>query len=60
MEHSIGSIVSKIDAVLHKLEGMEKSKKRRKDTMGRILGEITEDDGSMKDNLESFWVFVYI
>ena len=33
MEHSIGSIVSKIDAVLIKLEGMEKSKPQRKDSV---------------------------
>lgn len=46
MEHSIGSIVSKIDAVLHKLEGMEKGKAKRKATMGKILSKITENDGA--------------
>ena len=46
MEHSIGSIVSKIDAVLIKLESMEKNKHRRKATMSKILGTITEDDTS--------------
>ncbi len=44
MEHSVGSIVSKIDAVLIKLESMEKNKHRRKDTMNKILGTIQEDD----------------
>ena len=43
MELSIGSIVSKIDAVLAKLEGMEKGKARRKQRMTNILGAITED-----------------
>ena len=37
MEHSIGSIVSKIDAVLVKLDGIEKVKARRRETMGRLL-----------------------
>eukprot|EP00095_Tigriopus_kingsejongensis_P002369 maker-scaffold579_size130606-snap-gene-0.31 protein:Tk02369 transcript:maker-scaffold579_size130606-snap-gene-0.31-mRNA-1 annotation:"pkd2 " len=46
MEHSIGSIVTKIDAVLIKLESMEKGKTKRKATMSKILGAITEDDGS--------------
>lgn len=42
MEHSIGSIVSKIDAVLAKLEAMEKAKIKRRETMGMILDSITE------------------
>ena len=37
MEHSIGSIVSKIDAVLVKLDGIEKIKARRRETMGKLL-----------------------
>lgn len=37
MEHSIGSIVSKIDAVIVKLEVMERAKMRRRDVLGRIL-----------------------
>ena len=45
MEHSIGSIVTKIDAVLVKLETMEKGKAKRKATMSKILTTITEDDG---------------
>ena len=45
MEHSIGSIVSKIDAVLIKLEGMEKGKpSQRKDSVAsRALAK--PDDG---------------
>lgn len=45
MEHSIGSIVSKIDAVLVKLEAMEKAKLKRRETMGKILDSITEVRG---------------
>lgn len=44
LEHSIGSIVSKIDAVLVKLDTMEKTKHKRKETMGKILDTITEND----------------
>ena len=42
MEHSIGSIVSKIDAVIVKLEAMERAKLKRRETMGRLLDNITE------------------
>lgn len=42
MEHSIGSIVSKIDAVLVKLEAMEKAKSKRRETMSRLLDSISE------------------
>jgi len=44
MEHSIGSIVSKIDAVLVKLEAMEKAKLKRRETMAKLLDSIAEDD----------------
>ncbi|EDO47023.1 predicted protein [Nematostella vectensis] len=46
MEHSIGSIVSKIDAVLVKLEAMEKAKLKRRETMAKLLDSITESDRS--------------
>lgn len=46
MEHSIGSIVSKIDAVLVKLEAMELAKTKRRETMSKILDSITEADGA--------------
>lgn len=42
MEHSIGSIVSKIDAVLIKLDSMEKAKSRRKELMSKLLDSIIE------------------
>ncbi|XP_023261179.1 polycystin-2-like [Seriola lalandi dorsalis] len=40
MEHSIGSIVSKIDAVIVKLETMERVKLKRRDVVGRLLDAI--------------------
>ena len=46
MEHSIGSIVSKIDAVLIKLDTMEMAKQRRKETMNKLLDSILEVSGS--------------
>uniref|UniRef100_A0A8C2IPV7 Polycystin-2 n=1 Tax=Cyprinus carpio TaxID=7962 RepID=A0A8C2IPV7_CYPCA len=48
MEHSIGSIVSKIDAVIVKLEAMERAKMKRRDVLGRIL------DGVMEVMIEMF------
>ncbi|KAK3861331.1 hypothetical protein Pcinc_044496 [Petrolisthes cinctipes] len=48
LEHSIGSIVSKIDAVLVKLDTMEKAKNKRRETMSKMLDTITEND-SMDD-----------
>jgi polycystin 2 len=45
MEHSIGSIVSKIDAVLVKLEAIEQTKARRRETVGRLLDSIAESEG---------------
>lgn len=46
LEHSIGSIVSKIDAVLVKLDTMEKAKNKRRETMKKMLDTITENDTS--------------
>lgn len=42
MEHSSGSIVSKIDAVIVKLETMERAKLKRKDVLGRLLDGVME------------------
>ena len=42
VEHSIGSIVSKIDAVLLKLEAMDKAKIKRRDHMSKLLDSISE------------------
>lgn len=44
MESSIGNIVGKIDNVLIKLEEMEVTKLKRRETMGKILDSITTDD----------------
>ncbi|XP_068614235.1 polycystin-2-like [Brachionichthys hirsutus] len=49
MEHSIGSIVSKIDAVIVKLEAMERSKLKRRDVLGRLLDGVLEDDRQGRD-----------
>lgn len=52
MEHSIGSIVSKIDAVIVKLEVMERAKMKRRDVLGRILDSwnpVTEDERTGRD-----------
>ena len=44
MEKSVGSICTKIDAVLAKLETMEKGRNKRKQAMSKILGHMTSDD----------------
>ncbi|XP_042324484.1 polycystin-2 isoform X2 [Sceloporus undulatus] len=50
MEHSIGSIVSKVDAVIVKLEVMEKTKLKRKEVLSRLLDGVTEDERLGRDN----------
>ena len=52
MEHSIGSIVSKIDAVLVKLEAMEKAKLKRRETMAKLLDSIAD----VSDDVVSYYV----
>jgi len=42
MENSIGSIVGKIDAVLVKLEAMERAKAKRRETMSKLLDSISQ------------------
>ncbi|XP_022054229.1 polycystin-2 isoform X1 [Acanthochromis polyacanthus] len=49
MEHSIGSIVSKIDAVIVKLEAMERAKLKRRDVLGRLLDGVMEDERVGRD-----------
>ncbi|KAG8454241.1 hypothetical protein GDO86_000762 [Hymenochirus boettgeri] len=49
MEHSIGSIVSKIDAVIVKLEAMERAKLKRREVLGRLLDGVTEDERMGRD-----------
>jgi len=53
MEHSIGSIVSKIDAVLVKLDTMEKAKTRRRETMSKLLDSIIEVRALLRNQLAS-------
>ncbi|XP_030643868.1 polycystin-2 [Chanos chanos] len=49
MEHSIGSIVSKIDAVIVKLEAMERAKVKRRDVLARLLDGVMEDERMGRD-----------
>ncbi|KAL4640449.1 polycystin-2 [Arapaima gigas] len=50
MEHSIGSIVSKMDAVIVKLEAMERAKLKRRDVLGRLLDGVMEDERAGRDS----------
>uniref|UniRef100_A0ABM5GK99 Polycystin-2 n=1 Tax=Pogona vitticeps TaxID=103695 RepID=A0ABM5GK99_9SAUR len=50
MEHSIGSIVSKIDAVIVKLETMERAKLKRKEVLGKLLDGVAEDERLGRDS----------
>ncbi|XP_008572478.1 PREDICTED: polycystin-2 [Galeopterus variegatus] len=50
MEHSIGSIVSKIDAVIVKLEIMERAKLKRREVLGRLLDGVAEVSGRSLGN----------
>uniref|UniRef100_A0A8C9VL55 Polycystin-2 n=1 Tax=Scleropages formosus TaxID=113540 RepID=A0A8C9VL55_SCLFO len=50
MEHSIGSIVSKMDAVIVKLEAMERAKLKRRDVLGRLLDGVLEDERTGRDS----------
>ena len=45
MERSVGSIVTKIDAVILKLEGMEKNKAKKREAMSRILEQMDDGEG---------------
>ncbi|XP_048220598.1 polycystin-2 isoform X1 [Perognathus longimembris pacificus] len=49
MEHSIGSVVSKIDAVIVKLEIMERAKLKRREVLGRLLDGVAEDERLGRD-----------
>ena len=44
MEGVIGNIVSKIDKVLIKLEGMEKSKSKKKQNLGKLFDGLTNEE----------------
>lgn len=58
MEHSIGSIVSKIDAVIVKLEGMERAKLKRRDVLVRLLDGVMEVTQILANDPISRWVFL--
>ena len=45
MEKSVGTIVTKIDAVIVKLEAMEKNKAKKREAMSRILEQMDDGEG---------------
>ena len=47
MEKSVGSIVTKIDAVIVKLEAMEKNKAKKREAMSRILETMHKEEGGI-------------
>lgn len=52
MEHAVGGIIGKIDAVLSKLANLEKAKIRRRDAISKILNFISEGDNKDQVNKE--------
>lgn len=54
MEHSIGSIVSKIDAVLVKLENMEMGRAKRREDLTRLLDSIAESEGITDESKQHY------
>ena len=57
MERSVGSIVTKIDAVIVKLEGMEKNKAKKREAMTRILEQMDDEEGG-KWHLSMWYKFL--
>ncbi|ESO00887.1 hypothetical protein HELRODRAFT_192463 [Helobdella robusta] len=53
MEHSIGSVVSKIDAVLVKLETMERLRSLNKEAVTRLLNSVTESEGALSEDFRN-------
>nr|XP_033799607.1 polycystic kidney disease 2-like 1 protein [Geotrypetes seraphini] len=51
LEHSIGGTVSKIDAVVIKLELLERNKLKRKDLMGKLLDNINKEEQLSQEEL---------
>ena len=49
MENGIGSIASKIDAVLKKLDAMDSGKAMRRAAMNKMLNSITADDNGERE-----------
>ena len=47
MEKSVGTIVTKIDAVIVKLEAMEKNKAKKREAMSRILETMHNEEGGI-------------
>ena len=59
MEHSIGSIVSKIDAVIVKLETMERAKLKRRDVLSRLLDGVMEVRSCRDKNNNNNTLYLY-
>ncbi|KYO25132.1 hypothetical protein Y1Q_0001766 [Alligator mississippiensis] len=51
LEQSIGSIASKIDSVVTKLEALERNKLKRKDLVGKLLDNISKEEESSQEEL---------
>ncbi|XP_039338641.1 polycystic kidney disease 2-like 1 protein isoform X2 [Mauremys reevesii] len=51
LEHSISSIVSKIDSVVSKLEVLERNKLQRKDLVGKLLDNISKEEQPRQEEL---------
>ena len=60
MEGVIGNIVSKIDKVLIKLEGMEKSKSKKKQNLGKLFDGLTTDEGGGNVTYLVDWWFSFL
>ncbi|XP_057700232.1 polycystin-2 [Corythoichthys intestinalis] len=52
MEHSVGSIVSKIDAVIVKLETVERVNVKRRDVLGRLFEGAAEEERNVDAHSE--------
>ncbi|XP_074855560.1 polycystin-2-like protein 1 [Carettochelys insculpta] len=51
LEHSLGSIVSQIEAVVSKLEVLERDKLQRKDLVGQLLDNISKEEEPSQEEL---------
>jgi polycystin 2 len=45
MEATLGPIMSKIDSVLERLDDMKKAKKKKRDTIQRLMETIEDNEG---------------
>ena len=59
IEHSIGSMASKIDAVLVKLEARDHAKSKRKETLSKIVNSIAISDSTSDEKCEQIQHFIH-